>query len=93
MAVDYGPCGDCPEGAVESTFVGLDECVCAPECEVTPDCPDAPVGVIAQPQCVLTFAPGPPTGCALVCEGDDQCPATATCVDLGGSSICMYPPA
>jgi len=90
---DYGPCDMCAPGEMPIGFEGVDGCWCAPGCDGAGAACPAPNEGTADAQCVITTMAGAdPSLCALVCAGDEECPAGATCIDVGGGTVCMHPP-
>ena len=91
--------GPCPAGSESVQITGLAGSFCSPSCSATVQCPAAPAGISAQPECALeTSGSTTPTQCALICPpGKDglkgaagECPANATCKKIQTTGLCTY---
>jgi len=83
----------CQSEEVEARIRGADGVLCAPPCDDQESCPtDVPAGTTAQPQCVLK-SPSGSQYCALICLKTTECPASSSCVQVGGNGagLCLYP--
>lgn len=83
----------CQSDEVEARVQGADGVLCAPPCDDQDSCPtDVPAGTTAQPQCVLK-TPSGSEYCALICLKTSECPASSSCVQVGGdgAGLCLYP--
>jgi hypothetical protein len=96
----YGdPASGCEADEIKVQVTGVAGDFCSPDCTTT-DCPkDLPMGVTADPQCVLQDAATGGKKCALVCSpsavikdqkaADAQC-GKATCKSIQTVGICTY---
>lgn len=84
------------KGEIVAEVSGVNGVFCSPSCK-TSDCPDAPAGVTALPECALQpQGASEPTNCALACGGAAVCPDGAKCTTVVPGSmfaVCMYPEA
>lgn len=83
--------GTCPNGEKPVQVTGLKGSFCSPVCKKTSDCPAAPTGTSATPECVLELSGSQtPTNCALICANGATCPAKASCKSIQGTGICTF---
>merc|ERR1712110_950762 len=92
----YGnPTGGCMSDEMTGKIQGVDGDACLPKCTgvLKHTCPtDYPAGDTAQGMCILKDQSGDHF-CVLVCKGQatGTCPTGASCEDIQGIGICMYP--
>ena len=74
-------------GEIDAEISGVDGSFCSPNCEKQ-DCPDAPAGVTALPECALQpQGASDPTNCMLACGGAAKCPRGSTCTTIVPGSM------
>lgn len=86
--------GTCNPGEIAAEVSGINGDFCSPSC-ASSDCPDAPAGVTALPECALQpQGASEPTNCALACGGAAVCPSGSKCTTVVPGTmyaVCMYP--
>lgn len=83
----------CQSDETELQVQGISGVMCSPSC-TNSACPsDMPVGVSAQPQCVLQDQSSGQRYCALECSSDGDCDQAggASCKSISNIGLCTYP--